>query len=74
MPKHVRSGGTHLLGFVSQQHSSVDTSQRSRAAGDTVSNFSGAGIEPQTLRNDSSVLNYCANIKKNIAKAILVEP
>ena len=35
-PKRVTSGGAHLRGLASGQHSSEETSQRWRAVGDTV--------------------------------------
>ena len=55
-PKRVKSGGTHLRGKASGQHNSEETSQRWRAVGDTISDLTGPGIEPQTFRSDSMCL------------------
>ena len=52
-PKRVTSGGTHLRGFVPEQHSSEQTSKKWRADGDTGSDRIGSGVEPQTSRADS---------------------
>ena len=56
-PKCVTSGGAHLQCiFAPGQHSSEETSQRWRAAGDTVSDLIRPGIEPQTFHTDSVCL------------------
>ena len=60
-PKHVTSGGSHLRGLASRQHSSEETSQRWRVIGNTVTDLSGPGIEPQTSFADSGVFAHCAN-------------
>ena len=52
-PKCTMSGESHLRCFAPGQHSSEETSQRWRAVGDTVSDLTRAGIEPQTSRTDS---------------------
>ena len=44
-PKRVTNGGVHLHGLARGQHSCEETSQLSRAAGDTLSDFTGPGIE-----------------------------
>ena len=55
-PKLVTSGGAHLSGLASGQHSFEETLQWSRAVGDNVPDLTDPGIEPQTSRTDSSVL------------------
>ena len=56
-PKRVTSGGVYLHGSApAGQHSSEKTLHRYRAVGDTVSELSDPGIEPQTPRTDSYVL------------------
>ena len=47
-PKRVTSGGIHLRGLAPGQHSSEETSQRWRAVGDTVLDFTGPGFDPTT--------------------------
>ena len=47
------SGGTHLRSLAPGQLSSEETLQRWQAIGDTVSDLSEPGIEPQTSRTDS---------------------
>ena len=49
-PKRVTSGGINLRGLAPGQHSSEETSQRWRDAGDTVSNLIGLVIESKTNR------------------------
>ena len=44
-PKRVTSDGIHLCGFAPGQHSSEETSQRSRVVGDAVSDLTDPGIE-----------------------------
>ena len=46
--KPVTSGGGRLCGLAIMQHIFKETSKRCRAVGDTASNLSGPGIEPQT--------------------------
>ena len=60
-PKRVTSGGTHLRGLASGQHSAEKTSQRWRAVSDTVSDLTGLGIEPQTFRIDSNAFKHYAD-------------
>ena len=48
-PKRVTSCGGHLRGLAPGQHSSEETSQRWRAAGNTA-DLTGLGIETQTSR------------------------
>ena len=50
MPKRVTSGGVHLRGLAPGQHSFEETSQRWRVVGDTASDLTGPGREPQTSR------------------------
>ena len=50
----VTSSGIHVRSLALGQHSPEETSQLGRAVGDTVSDFTGQGIEPQT---DSNVHN-----------------
>ena len=50
-------GGTHVRGLAPGQHSSEKPSQWWRAIGDTASDFTGPGIEPQILRFDGDVLD-----------------
>ena len=52
-PKRVTSGGAHLRGLAPGLHSSEETSQRWRVVDDTVSNWTGLGIEPKTSRTES---------------------
>ena len=52
--KRVTSGEVHLRGLASGQHSSEETSQRWQAVGNTVSDLTGPGIEPQTSCTDVS--------------------
>ena len=47
----------HLRSLASGQHSSEETSQRWRAIGDTMSDLTGSGIEPQTSHTDRDMLN-----------------
>ena len=54
--KRVTSGEVHLRGLAPGQHSSEETSQRWRAVGDTVSDLTDPGIEPQISHTDSNVL------------------
>ena len=60
-PKRVTSGGAHLRGLVSEQYSNEETWQ---ADNNTVSNFTGEGIEPQTFLTNSDVLKHCVNRPK----------
>ena len=55
-PKRVTSGGIHLCGLALGQHSYEETSQRCRAVGDTVSDLTKPGIEPQTSSTESVIL------------------
>ena len=55
-PKRVTNGESHLRCFAPGQHSYEETSQRRRAVGDTVSDLTGAGIEPQTSHTHSVCL------------------
>ena len=56
------SGGAHLRGLTPGQHSlKKKTSQRYLAVDDTVSYLTGPGVETQTSRTDSDVLNNKAN-------------
>ena len=61
MTKHVTSGGIHLRGLASGQHSSEETTQRWRTVHNTMPDLTGIGIEPQTSRTDSDVFNHNAN-------------
>ena len=47
-PKSVTSNGAEFLGLAHVLHSSEETWQRWRAVGNTVSDLTGPGIEPQT--------------------------
>ena len=51
------NGGAQLRGLTPGQHSSKETSQQWRAVGDTVSNSTGPGIEPETFCTDNDALN-----------------
>ena len=55
--KRVTSDGAHFRGLAPVQRSSEETSKRWRAVGDTVSNLTDQGIEPQISLTNSSVLN-----------------
>ena len=52
-PPRVMSGGTHVRSLAPGLFSSEETLQRWQAIGDTVSDLSEPGIEPQTSRTDS---------------------
>ena len=52
-PPRVMSGRTHLRSLAPGLLSSEETLQRWQAIGDTVSDLSEPGIEPQTSRTDS---------------------
>ena len=56
-PKRVTSGGVHLFSLAHGQHSYEETTQMWRAVGDTLSDLTGLGIEAQTFRTDSDVLD-----------------
>ena len=56
MLKRVTSGGVRPRNLKSRQHSSEEASQRRRAVGDTVSDFTDPGFEPQIFYTDSNVL------------------
>ena len=60
-PNRVTSDEAHLRGSAPEQHSSEGTSQQWRAAGDTVFDLIGPGIEPQVSGADSDVLNHYCN-------------
>ena len=49
------SGGTRLRSLAPGQHSFEEMSKRWRAVGDTVSDLTDPGIEPQTSHTDSNV-------------------
>ena len=63
MPKHVTSGGIHLRGLAPGQHSSEKISLEWLVIGETLSDLSGLGIEPQTSRTNSDVLSPYRKIK-----------
>ena len=48
---------TALIG----QYNSIETSQRWRTNGDTVSNVTSPVIEPKICHNDNAIPNHCAN-------------
>ena len=50
------NGGVHLCGVAPGKHNYEGTSKRRRAVGDTVSDLTNPGFEPQTSSIDSSVL------------------
>ena len=58
--KRVTRGGIHLGGLAPGQHSSEGTSQRWRAVGDSVSDFTVPRLESHTSRSDSNIFNYYA--------------
>ena len=58
--KRVASGRVYLRGLAPKL-SSEETLQRWKADGDTVSDFAGPGIEPQTSCTNSNILNYGAD-------------
>ena len=62
--KCVTNGGANFRDLAPGQHSSVETWQRWRAAGDTVSDVTSSVIEPKNHHNDNVILNHCA---KNIS-------
>ena len=71
-PKRVPSGGTQRLrGLAPGQYRSEETSQRWRAVGDTVFDFTGPVVEPQISRTDSDVFlhHFCNG---NRVKKVLV--
>ena len=51
------SSGAHFRGLALGQRTPELTSQRWQAVGDNVSDLTGPGIEPQTSRTDSNLLN-----------------
>ena len=53
----VASGGVRPRVLALGQNRSEETSQRRRAVGYTVSNFTGLGTEPQIFRIDSDICN-----------------
>ena len=55
-PKRVTGDGVRLSGLAPGQHSSKETSQRWRFAGDAVFDLTGPGIEPHVSRTDNNVL------------------
>ena len=65
------SGGVHLRDLTTEQHSSKETSQRWRAAGDTVSDLTGLGMDPQTLRVHSGVFNHSKQLVSLFCKKVL---
>ena len=64
-PKRVTSGGIHLRGLAPGRHSSEEISQRWRVVGDTVSDLTAPGFEPQIFRTDSNVLHKLTGLKQN---------
>ena len=59
--ERVTSGGVPVSCLVPGLHSFEETLKRWPAVGDTVSDLTGPGIEPQTYRTDSYVLNDWLN-------------
>ena len=51
-----------MCGLAPGQHSSEETSQRWLAVGDTASDLTGPGIEPQTACTNSNILTIKLNI------------
>ena len=56
-PKRVTSGDANLRGLAPGQHNPEETLQRWEAVGDVVLYFTGLGIEPETCRTHSDVVN-----------------
>ena len=56
--KRVTSGGAQIGGLALGQHNSEETTQRWRAVGKTVSDFTGPGIKPHILLIDSYIFNH----------------
>ena len=69
--KGVTSGGARLRGLTPGQHNSEETSQRLRAVGDTLSDLTGPGIEPQFFRVDIDVINNRTN-PPNVMHALML--
>ena len=70
LPRHSSGGGIHLRDLASEQHGSEETSQRWRAVGVAVSDFTGPRIEPQSSRIDSEVISYYD--KLSVGREIMV--
>ena len=56
MPKRETSGGIHLRVLALGRHSSKEMSQEWLAVGDSLSDLTGPGIEPQIFSTDSDTL------------------
>ena len=73
MPKCVTSDRAHFCGLAPGQHSSEEeASQRWRAVGETASDLTGPGIEPQTSVANSVVFHLHAIVLTDHFAAFLV--
>ena len=59
--KRATSGGAHFRSLAPGQHCSEETSQQWRGVGDTVTDLTSPGMEPETFCTDSDVFHNRAD-------------